>query len=280
MEVSEAGVVTAKNEGIAKVTAKVGISTQSLFFIVTNQKPRVDQGFEEEETTVRDCFSANKPAIKFLDTYEFVTSPVHSGASALQAKTIVDANLTGGQRAKLNVISVPGFADPEPGSTEETGPAYRSRGVMELWFYDDMNPLKNNALEIFSQKGGDGNYDGDTFPTGVAVNPNKDCWANALRGYLNLGGTQYSFAPMGAETTQYYGPYIVNPIDRTMGWHQIIIDYTQNEAYTIYIDGQLMMTRSTPGFNSNGGIYPGMALPRLPGRKTMSPLLTTSVCIK
>jgi hypothetical protein len=93
--------------------------------------------------------------------------------------------------------------------------------LAEMWFYDDLG-TNSYAMAKFQ---------------------NNDSWIQDQVGLK--GGTTYFFSGNNGDGTNGHGLFsTTTAISRTLGWHQIIADYTQVNTISYYIDGTLFKSRT------------------------------------
>lgn len=260
--VDAAGKMTALREGVAIVTAKSGTLQKSV--VVTVYKKKTEDGFED--TTVARTMLSPQYGSVVIDPKNYWCE--------------YDSNIKRNGNYSLKILDITADKPDEnlPSwnggvffSCDKTWPASgdrTQRGVAELWFYDDAVPTKSNQFWISSAGG---QYDGKS-PTGYDQDGTWS-WSEALRVSFRFGADSYGLGTDGDKgnpsqntgCAKYFGVVEVkNQVARTKGWHQLIIDYSRDDTYAFYIDGQLFASRTAP--KSNGGLA-GIRLDRTGGSK-------------
>ena len=112
--------------------------------------------------------------------------------------------------------------------------ANTQRGVAEVWFYDTM---RSDAWQLWI--------------TAAQTAAAKEAgFSNAVRLTIRGAGNNYTSGDNFGGT---YPKFTHTPVTRTKGWHQLLVDYSKEDTYTFYIDGQTIATRTAAGWN--GGLY-------------------------
>lgn len=217
-------------EGTARVTARYGSLEKSIVILVYRAKSN-EQNFDTEKTYA--VKNAHDTSITYTGTYDFSTAQARSG------KSLHLQNIPLGEDASKYWVQLDG-AFTFNGS-DETGKAVNAadyRGVMQFWFYDDMKESYKNFFV---------NFFGNEI-AGVTTKPDGSLTA-AIRGFFgpHLVANAYRFSPDGGQAA-----FELHDVPRSKGWHQFLLDYSQNDTYSMYVDGQLVATRTLEGWN--GGL--------------------------
>lgn len=214
-------------EGTARVTARYGSLEKSIVILVYRAKSN-EQNFDTEKTYA--VKNAHDTSITYTGTYDFSTAQARSG------KSLHLQNIPLGEDASKYWVQLDG-AFTFNGS-DETGKAVNAadyRGVMQFWFYDDMKESYKNFFV---------NFFGNEI-AGVTTKPDGSLTA-AIRGFFgpHLVANAYRFSPDGGQAA-----FELHDVPRSKGWHQFLLDYSQNDTYSMYVDGQLVATRTLEGWN-------------------------------
>lgn len=267
------GKITAKREGTTTVTAQAGSYSKSYILIVYSNVIK-EQKFESNAGLTTAAF-ADKTSIQ-----EQNSGDVHSGegsrtgtgnyyatnqASIVLTDTEVDGRTynmgTSGKRFFITAMSGANTGSSTYGTLKE-------RGIFQVWFYDDgengsnsSNKGKQVSFEFMSY-GGKGDYQDENgqlypkFPNGTdnTGDTSGNGWTHAFRNYFRFDGADNQYN-MSTDSTV-FGTFTkaADAPRRSKGWHQLIIDYTKDNEYAFYVDGQLVYSRNTGDLPSNGGI--------------------------
>ena len=242
------GAFTAKGEGFATITASCsGISQKVALIVYSSLKKEFDM---EKEPYTKDVVWADDDKTPYPDAYSYDTSISRLGKKSLLTKTIVDPKMTATARRYYtkNFLAWYLMAVNAPYNDGHLG-------VLEVWFYDDGAPNKHVGLLIGGHYDGNNSHtldrDGNvitSFPDGSNSQP----WKFALTAHVKLDGENNTYSFTNERAT--FGEFTTLPVTRSKGWHQLLIDVTKDDTYNFYIDGQLLATRSTPGYLSNAGV--------------------------
>lgn len=240
ISLSEDGTVLPVGVGIAKVTVTSGEYSQILNIIVHQPQTVIRTTFDDmASASIGDCYSAQNSGRIISNSYEFISDHTRTGSGlALHLKNIkasemandtfktylTDALNAGTSTTDYMRYSLPGIKSAN--SSE--------RGLAEVWFYD--------TKEITSRQ--------QFWITGYRTDLSAAVNCDTMRFGITFGSNTYNgFEGHNAEGYPQFTKYSV---PRTKGWHQILIDYTKEDTYTFYIDGQILATRTAEGWN--GGL--------------------------
>jgi len=263
------GKIVAKREGLTTVTATVGNYSKSYMLIVYSEILQ-EQTFASESGLTQAYF-ADKSSIKENNSatvktgagsrtgkgnyWESRQTPIVLAATEVDGKTYQMSKSA--HRFSLSAIN---------GTANKSKPQYgtiKERGVFQLWFYDDMQNGEagvNNGKQVsFEFMGFSGTYQDEngqlypTFPDGTANDGSKN-WNLSFRVYLRLDGKNNTYNV--TQDSKLFGNWTQEKTcpTRSKGWHQLIVDYTQESTIALYLDGQKAFTRNTGDLPSNGGI--------------------------
>ena len=255
------GAFTAKGEGFATITASCSGVSQKVFLIVYNElKGTTDFASEPDIKVVYDMNeSISTPA---SEAYSFDSIVARPGGKSLLTKTIVNSQIlttTGARFYTKNLYT----------KTLKPRGIYTDAhlGVTEFWFYDDMvngtgenSDKKNVGIFVRGAYENDLAYfldrDGNQitkYPMGQTVGTENWTWNRALQVHIRMD-RKPGYYTLNADYTNEYGAFTTTPVLRSKGWHQVLVDATKDDTYSFYIDGQLLATRTTPGYLSNAGV--------------------------
>lgn len=269
------GQAVAKREGMTTITASAGNCSKS-YILVVYSNVITEQKFESNAGLTTAAF-ADKSSIQVQNSGD-----VHSGegsrtgtgnyyatnqASIVLTNTEVDGNTynmgTSGKRFYVTAFYMSGAS-----SGSSTYGTLKERGIFQVWFYDDgengsnsSNKGKQVSFEFMSY-GGKGDYKDENgqlypkFPNGAdnTGDTSGSGWTHAFRNYFRFDGADNQYN-MGTDSTV-FGTFTkaADAPSRSKGWHQLIVDYTKDNEYAFYVDGQLVFSRNTGDLPSNGGI--------------------------
>lgn len=221
------GKITAECEGTAILTATYGDLKASVM-IVVGVKEKSKAFDDASEGTYNVSWPrggvTNTAEMNFTDTTEIDTTIKRSGTGSLHLKeidletqkTVSGQSLTEEQKTELINSYWARTNLWDAIDKAENGPL---RGVSEVWYYDS----GENRGSIWIIGGG--------------------AQATGFRGRLDLN-TSYSFKP---DNPQMAPPTVNATIPRSKGWHQIVLDYSTDDTYTLYIDGQTVYSVTEAG---------------------------------
>lgn len=215
------GSVTAKSEGMAVITATSGSLSKNINLVVYKER-KANKNFDTAATYNHSCPQGG--TFTFADPVYAQSDMTRTGeGQSLFLRSIAtgsnqeDTKLTQGKWIRMN-----------PWAFSNGSNAASFRGVAEMWFYDGMEESKKYVH--FWIMGNQGNG----FST------------QSIRGYIRLYSADnvYRYQEDGTNPA-----FTKTDIPRSKGWHQLIIDYSKNDLYTLYIDGEVLATRDLSGWN-------------------------------
>ena len=224
------GAVTARSEGMAVITAAYGSLSKNINLVVYKEI-KAQKNFDTAATYNYSCPQGGGPY-----TYD---EPVYAQNNLTRTGTgqslflrQIDPN-TNKEAAAADATAAEKLGDGKwlrmnPWPFTNGANASSFRGVAEMWFYDGMEESKK-YVHFW-----------------IMGNMANGLSTQSIRGYIRL----YS-----ADNTYSYHEDGTNPafskknLPRSKGWHQLIIDYSRDDLYTLYIDGQVLATRDLSGWN-------------------------------
>ncbi len=241
--VSVDGTVTPVNQGTAVITAVCGSAEASILISVYQSKIR-ENNFDTPGT-VGTLSSAHDGKLTYANTYEWQSENTRTGTGmALYLKNIDRTNSAADPNNSKNKLNYIMYGVPSAGSS-----GVAERGVIECWFYDTGLEKVQNQIWLT----------GLSNPSvTTVVMDGKDKVLDAFRASVTYGSTTYNFNNNygSAEAAAGY-PLFTNLSNapRSKGWHQLVIDYSQDDTYVVYIDGKVVGRRTAENWNCGiGGI--------------------------
>lgn len=254
------GTLTAVGVGVAKVTAKSGEYSATLSVVVSQSQAVTKVSFDDmSSSAIADCSSAQSGTRKVSDSYEYTSEKTRTGTGlSLHFKNICidqmgndtfktylsDALTVGTDTTDYVNYTIPGM---------NSGNA-AGRGLAEVWFYDTKEVTSRHQFWI----------------SGYRTELSGAVGCDTMRFAVTFGAETYG--GFDGHNAAGYPTFTKYSVPRTKGWHQLLIDYSQENTYSYYIDGQLLATRTAEGWN--GGIS-GIRVDRFVKAKDMTALTDT-----
>lgn len=229
--VSSTGAITPVAEGLTTVTATVGDAKGSVVIIVYKEKNKT-KNFDDGEANYTMTFPQNS-AFNGQVTYDPPTTELSDAITRTGiGKSLHLKQVPINSHQQADTITIPenqGMARIDPLDFKDVN-GKDFRGVAEIWFYDNMAADTKRAR--FWLMG----------------NADEGMDTQSIRGDVNMSGMNYAYNVDGGNGGK-QGTWTLNTIPRSKGWHQLIIDYSQDNVYNLYIDGSLLATRVREGWN-------------------------------
>ena len=239
--VSVDGTVTPVNQGTAVITAVCGSAEAGILISVYQSKIR-ENNFDTAGT-VGNVSSAHDGKLTYANTYEWQSENTRTGTGmALYLKNIDRTNPAADPNNSKNKLNYIMYGVPSAGSSDVA-----ERGVIECWFYDTGLEKVQNQIWLTGRS---------NPPVTTVVMNGQNKVLDAFRASVTYGSTTYNFNNNYglAEAAAGY-PLFTNLSNapRSKGWHQLVIDYSQDDTYVVYIDGKVVGQRTAENWNCGIG---------------------------